>query len=290
MTTHRDVGGREYLQLLTTLLQQARLGDPTGGLWEAADLQWWWRRDQHTDARDATFWFDDDGAPVAAVVFTNWGDRSSVDVIELHGDDRVDPTELWRHAGNRMDELPGRPFEVAARDDDSDTATIVGDLGFELIDDRYVACWMPASKRPSPTAMPDEYRLVPRSSRLDRPHHMIGRSGASVAERLLECSLYRPELDLTIETGDGQVAAYGLFWADLVTGVGLVEPMRTEDAHQGRGLAGQLLTAGLDLLAAAGCTRLKISYLDGNEAARRAYLRAGFKPASTDLMLVRSAR
>lgn len=35
-------------------------------------------------------------------------------------------------------------------------------------------------------------------------------------------------LDLAVYDGDGAVTAYGLFWADPHTGVGLVEPMRTE--------------------------------------------------------------
>jgi hypothetical protein len=30
--------------LVTELLQQHRLADPVGGLWEAADLQWWFTR------------------------------------------------------------------------------------------------------------------------------------------------------------------------------------------------------------------------------------------------------
>ncbi len=58
---------------------------------------------------------------------------------------------------------------------------------------------------------------------------MVGRNGGRVAELLAECSLYRPELDLAVYAPRGEVAGYGLFWADPETGVGLVEPMRTED-------------------------------------------------------------
>jgi hypothetical protein len=79
---------------------------------------------------------------------------------------------------------------------------------------------------------------------------MARRNGAQVAERLARCSLYRPELDLMVEAPDGGVAGYGLFWADPVTGVGLVEPMRTEDAHQRLGSGRHVLTSGLVRLAA----------------------------------------
>jgi RimJ/RimL family protein N-acetyltransferase len=95
---------------------------------------------------------------------------------------------------------------------------------------------------------------------------MIARNGEQVAERLAECSIYRPELDLAVYAPRGELAAYGLFWADAATGVGLVEPMRTE---------------GLDRLAPARCQRFKVSYVLGNEASRRLYLAAGFRPWST---------
>jgi predicted N-acetyltransferase YhbS len=71
---------------------------------------------------------------------------------------------------------------------------------------------------------------------------------------------------------DGEPAGYGLFWADPVTGVGLVEPMRTEQAHENRGIASHILATGLSRLAAHGCRQLKVSNDLG------IYLRAGFGP------------
>jgi hypothetical protein len=46
-----------------------------------------------------------------------------------------------------------------------------------------------------------------------------------------------PDLDLVVHDGRDSIAAYGLFWYDPETATGLVEPMRTEDDHQRRGLA-----------------------------------------------------
>jgi predicted N-acetyltransferase YhbS len=71
---------------------------------------------------------------------------------------------------------------------------------------------------------------------------------------------------------DGEPAGYALFWPDPVTSVGLVEPMRTEPAHQNRGIASHILATGLSRLAALGCRRLKVSNDLG------IYLRAGFEP------------
>ena len=124
--------------------------------------------------------------------------------------------------------------------------------------------------------LPDGYALVARPDQ-DGPHPMVKRNGAEVEARLRECSLYDPGLDLALLTGTGEVAGYAMFWADPRTRVGLVEPMRIEEAHSGRGLAGTLLRAGLDGLAARGCDRFKVSHDIGNPAAERAYAGAGFR-------------
>ena len=69
-----------------------------------------------------------------------------------------------------------------------------------------------------------------------------------------------------------------MFWYDPVTRTGLVEPMRTEDAHQRRGLARHVLTAGVDRLVEAGAERIKICYEPGNPASSHLYVSVGFRP------------
>ena len=81
---------------------------------------------------------------------------------------------------------------------------------------------------------------------------------------------------------DGSVAGYALFWPDPVTGVGLVEPMRVEADHAGRGLGRHLLDAGLRGLTDRGCTRLKVSFEPANTAAARLYTGAGFEVLRLD--------
>jgi GNAT superfamily N-acetyltransferase len=104
------------------------------------------------------------------------------------------------------------------------------------------------------------------------------RNHADVERRLRQTSLYRPDLDLVVHDRGSSAAAYGLFWFDPTTATGLVEPMRTEDDHQRRGLARHILTTGLDLLAEAGAARVKICYEPDNPRARDLYLSAGFEP------------
>jgi GNAT superfamily N-acetyltransferase len=107
--------------------------------------------------------------------------------------------------------------------------------------------------------------------------------------RLRQTSLYRPDLDLVVHDSRDSVAAYGLFWYDPETATGLVEPMRTEDDHQRRGLARHLLTTGIDLLAEAGAQRIKICYEPDNPASGSLYLSAGFEPDRQTVVFSRRA-
>ena len=87
----------------------------------------------------------------------------------------------------------------------------------------------------------------------------------------------------------GEVLSYGLFWFDQITRVGLVEPMRTLDAHQRRGFARHVLTAGLSRLVALGAERLKINWENGNPAAAALYTDIGFEVEATTVQYVRFA-
>jgi predicted N-acetyltransferase YhbS len=269
--------GLEYLHLITDLLQRIRLDSAEHGIWEAADLQWAWRRDQHVDPNAATFWIDDDDHPVAAVVISN---RLGCDLIAGPAESHLLPA-MWSEAEAALKEMPAADVEMAVRDDDLVRISLAVEAGFIADNDVAVSCWLDAADRPQISDLASGYRLLSRADESSTPHHMIKRSGEYVAERLKECSLYDPSMDLFVEDADGSVAAYGLFWPDPVTGVGLVEPMRTEDEYQNRGLARHILTAGVEQLAAAGCTRMKITYMDDNPTSKHIYRSTGFRPADT---------
>ncbi|MGI8885390.1 MAG: GNAT family N-acetyltransferase, partial [Gaiellaceae bacterium] len=179
-----------------------------------------------------------------------------------------------------IDELGLEAVEVLARDDEVELLGLLAGAGFVAGDDRSGTTWMDAQDRPDVASLPEGFVLVDRAEETTRPHPMRQRSGDGVEARLRQCSLYNPALDLAVETAGGQTAGYALFWLDPVTEVGLVEPMRVEDAYQRRGLARALLTAGLDRLARRGARRLKVGY--GTDAARSLYVGAGFREASTD--------
>jgi len=271
--------GLEYLALATELLQRARLADAEAGLWEAADLQWWWRTPRRSDAIDHLFWIDD-GGPVAGVVLTDWGRAWGCDPIVIPGVSTVPLPTVWARAVEAIDALGLEAVEVLARDDDIELRGLLAGAGFVADDDRSGITWMNARDRPGVAVLPEGFVLVDRAQETTRPPHpMQRRSGEGVEARLLQCSLYDPALDLAVEAADGQAAGYALFWFDPVTEVGMVEPMRVEEAYQRQGLARAMLTAGLDLLGKRGARRLKVGY--ATDVARRLYVGAGFRVTST---------
>ena len=270
--------GLEYLALATQLLQRARLTDAEAGLWEAADLQWWWRTPRSSDAIDQFFWIDDEG-PVAGLVLTDWGRAWSCDPIVVPGVSTVPLSTVWARAVEAIDASGLEAVEVLARDDDVELRKLLSGAGFVVDDNRSGIAWMNAQEQPDVAALPEGFVLVDRAQETNTPHPMRRRSGEEVEARLLQCSLYDSALDLAVEASDGQAAGYALFWFDPVTNVGLIEPMRVEDAYQRRGLARALLTAGLDRLAQRGARRLKVGY--ATDVARRLYVGAGFRVTST---------
>ncbi|MDX6399796.1 MAG: hypothetical protein QOF27_402 [Gaiellaceae bacterium] len=270
--------GLDYLALATKLLQRARLADAEAGQWEAADLQWWWRTPRRSDAIEQLFWVDDDG-PVAGVVLTDWGRAWGCDLIVVPDVSTVPLATVWARALDAVKASGLEEVEVLARDDDFELLGLLAEADFVADEDRDGTTWLDADDRPAVAPLADGFMLVDRTRHTSTPHPMRRRSGEEVEARLRQCSLYDPALDLAVEAADGQVAGYALFWIDPVTQVGLVEPMRVEDAYQRRGLARALLTTGLDRLAKRGARRLKVSY--ATEPARRLYVGVGFRVTST---------
>jgi ribosomal protein S18 acetylase RimI-like enzyme len=270
--------GFEALMLATELLQRARRADPGGGLWEAADVQWWWRKPRRSDEVDELFWIDDDG-PVASVLLTSWTDDDwqCDPVLVPHASD-PEPDVVWRRALELGAEHSPDGFDVPVDDDDRTFRELARRSGLTA-GHRDSTAWMDAADRPAVVAPPEGFVLVDRTQRRDAPHPMRHRNGAGVAQRLDQCPLYDPALDLAVETTDGRDAGQSLYWFDPSTRVGLVEPVGVEAEFQRRGVARAMLSAGIERLVARGAQRVKISY--ETDAAGTLYRGLGFRPTST---------
>lgn len=264
--------------LATELLQRARRADPQAGIWEAADVQWWWREPRRSQGVEQHFWADSEG-PVAAALLTSWTDDAwQCDPIIVPRVSGLEPEVVWARALEEVRVHAVGRFDVPVRDDDHMFKALAD--GSDLVaGDRSSIAWMNAADRRSVQSLPTGFSLVDRTQRSGTPHPMRHRNGDAVEGRLGQCQLYDPELDLAVEAVDGRVAGYSLYWFDPVTRVGLVEPVRVEEEYQRRGLARAMLTAGINRLATRGAQRVKIGF--GTEAAGALYQGVGFQPTST---------
>jgi hypothetical protein len=283
-TTVVRASGLDALNLVTALLQRVRTEDAKAGLWEAADFHWWWRKPRRSDSVEQAFWLDDSG-PVGAVMLTDWGSFWGCDPLVLPTADPELADRIWAAALDRIHalEVDGEAVETRVRDDDSLAISRLTRAGFAMTDERGAVTWMNAVDRPGPIQPPLGFELVDRATSHADPHWLAVRGGPDVEARLRETALYDPGLDLAIRAPDGRVAAYGLFWFDPVTRVGLVEPMRTEEGWQRRGLARSVLTNGLERLAQRGATRMKVGW--GSPPGRALYLSTGFGEEVPDHVL-----
>ncbi|MCL4258482.1 MAG: GNAT family N-acetyltransferase [Anaerolineales bacterium] len=278
--------GYEALQLATALLQRARLADPLAGVWEAADVQWWWRSPRPSDEVEKLFWLDD-SCPLAGVLLTRWSeDNWQCDLIIVPNAAGISPETVWTSALAHAAQHAAS-FDVPVSDSDAALRELAQRSGLTAGDTDSTA-WLDVANRPPVPPLPDGFVLVDRMQRAGAPHPLRQRNGEGVAQRLAQCSLYDPALDLAVETAGGQTAGYSLYWFDPVTKVGLVEPVRVEGAFQRKGLALAMLCAGIDRLAARGAQRIKVSYQ--TEIAGALYQAAGFQPNSTTTWYQASAK
>lgn len=281
--------GLDYLHAVTTLLQRSRLAHPSHALYEAAELQFWWNKPRRSDDLGQLFWFDDDGQPVAAAIMVDFTGGPSILYKQVTFCPFVMPDTPPDQIAHILDrglahaaENGFESVEIEVGNIDEVMKGLLSDRGFQMTDENMlVECRMDADARAEVSSLHEGYRLASRAELSDRPHHMAERNGPDLEERLNQMTLYRSDLDLAVFDADENLAALGMFWYDPTTSIGVVEPMRTMDDHQQKGLARHILTAGLDRLAKAGATRLAIGYDPSHPASGHLYRSVGFVPGET---------
>lgn len=271
--TKRTLTGLEYLAAATHLLQRIRMEGAFAGLYEAADVQWWWREDDAAIPDRQVFWFDAQEVAVACLSRFDAGDEWLNAFMALPSAQPAVEAQVLPEVVAAISGM-SKPSTMTVREDDRRFQAALTAAGFLLGD--HVLVQAELVREPAQPNLPPGFQLTSRVGER-RPHHMIRRNGHDVARKLGECSLYRADLDLCVRDPSGTVAAYALFWMDPVTQVGLLEPMRTEAEYQRKGLATYLIAAGVARLRELGAESIRVSYDAANRAAANLYHRAGFE-------------
>lgn len=281
LQTEMILDGDAFRNTVTELLLLARADDPMAGLWEAGDLQWWAALDEGSGSRRDAFWFDAEHRPIAMYmswiadvdVYTEFLSRPSMDDATRH---RLIDLVVERLVSNRRFADKRRWITVDERDAPLRDRLESSGFGFDHNDDM-VQMWQRPSGIPEAVALPEGMSFADdRTRNPGTPHHLVKRNGSGIVDKLLVQSLYRQDLDLSIHTVSGEVAAYCLCWLDRDNGIGHFEPVRTEDAFQRMGLGHCLMIEGIGRLMHHGADVIKVSRDRTNLAAERLYSRAGF--------------
>jgi predicted N-acetyltransferase YhbS len=271
--------GHDRLAAVSSILQQARLANPHTGIWDAADIQWWWRRPRVTDDLELPVWVDESGQ-IAAVGLSAWGETWQTDVFISSS--AITVQEVWAETMAVVHQHSPSSLRLITPESNTELIQLALESGFVLTDEKSGTTWMKIAHRPQVKEIAG-FTIVDRTMRANTAHPMTGRNGDEVESRLNECSLYDATLDLAVEDEAGNVAAYALFWFDPITSTGMLEPLRVEEDFQRRGLASYLIAAGLERLASKGAHEVKVAF--ESEAAAQLYLKNGFVQTSVDLLL-----
>lgn len=100
---------------------------------------------------------------------------------------------------------------------------------------------------------------------------------ADVYRRLRTAPVYDPELDLVVETSEGEFASCCICWADPNTGTGLFEPVGTRLSFRRKGLGRAINLEGLRRLRDKGMEWAIIGTANFNHAAKATYRSCGFE-------------
>jgi GNAT superfamily N-acetyltransferase len=110
-------------------------------------------------------------------------------------------------------------------------------------------------------------------------------------EAVMASPLYRPELDLVAEGPAGDLVAYALGWLDPASGSVLFEPVGTDPAHGGKGLARALCAEILRRAAAIGAVQAVVGPRGDNAypLPRQVYERLGMREVAQFVALTHRA-
>jgi GNAT superfamily N-acetyltransferase len=94
--------------------------------------------------------------------------------------------------------------------------------------------------------------------------------------RVRGASLYRPDLDVVVDAGDGHYAAFCLGWFDAEHRVGQFEPIGVREGYRNKGLGKAIVLEGCRRMKEAGASKVYLNCHADNTAGSALYRSAGF--------------
>lgn len=284
----RNCAGTNYLARATHFLSARRFVDPLGGMWDAADVQWWWREDDFDRPDRQRFYVGRDGAARAMLLLS---ERYATFDYDLAPGEEVSALgrQVFQAGMAWLDELRPTRYGTSpsfyVRDSHNLLHRLAEQHGYRPTGDALVqgVARMPAV--PANASLPDGYSVRPvRHDDVHAGRQPVLTTPAWGIERLRQTRLYRPDHHLVVADRDGRAVAECIVWIDPSTRIGVLEPVATHPDHRRRGLARGMISFALQVMVQQGIDVAKVSWGRRNAAAAALYRSVGFTPSFERLL------
>lgn len=289
----RGSAGREYLAEATAFLTACRRAQPLGGMWDVADLQWWWRENAFEEPSRQRFYDDAPGTPVALLLLEEGHRTFDYELLPGLEDSPIARRVLqdaldWLRATSTSAHEERPAFYL--REDHTALRHVAEERGYVRAGgDLVQTCLeLPAVAVRAPLPAGYGVRAICPADVSDGRQPVLATPAAGI-ERLQETSLHRPDQHLVVTDRAGRAVAECIFWIDDVNAIGVFEPVATAPSHRRLGLARSMLAHGLERMHRHSVRLAKVSYGSTNAAARGLYRSLGFRPRFTRLHYQREA-
>ena len=273
----RGYADRVYLEKVTEAVTAFRQDDKYAGLYDAGDLNWWWRDGDYREPGKQMFWEDEEKVLAFGLLSTDYR-AFDYEFLPSLGDGHAVVGEMFRWGLDSLKRMAsdGGTRSVFVRDSHGTLRTLAEQAGFALSGKAMVQTVL---ELPTLTLEPStgySVRSLRDEDLVDGGTPVLHQKAAAL-KKVRETPLYRQDLHLVVQAPDGRLAAECIVWLDAVNAIGIFEPVRTHPDFYRRGLGKALLAEGLQRLSEHGATLAKVCHDRDNPAAGRLYKSLGFR-------------
>lgn len=279
----RGYAQEQYLQSATRFLELCRSIDPVGGMWDVADIQWWWRDGGYEDpARQLFLETEVDGEARAMVLLSEAYATFDYEVLPgleetPEGLNVFDAGLRWLEHLQTSQKVDRVEFFV--HEDHTVFRRSAAEKGFKSLQKVYVQLALELETEQVAAAPGDQSVLV----RSVEDRDFVGekppviRTPARNFARVKQAPLYERDQHLVAVGGENGVMGECIYWVDGANAIGVFEPVETKPEFRRQGVARALLIEGLRRMKDKGVKIAKVSHYSDNVPARRLYRSLGFR-------------
>ena len=291
MINHRPYRDKEDLLQIGGLIRRAHAQAPHCNAWSFARFDIWAHRkigDEQVHAKrdwqqGLRLWEVEGGELAGAILFAN--DHSAALIYDPDLRENVEPMLAWAEARYTENGDPGKPLTIEALASNAFLEQSLRSRNYTRPEEHYIYRQkLLESERGEPVMLPDGFYVKSTETVAElRAFHRAVQAvfnfedSVDVYRILQQAPSYVPELDLTLLSAEGEVAAFCTVWLDRESGVAEFEPVGTVPQYRKRGLGAALLADASNRLRSVGCRMATVFSWSESVGANKLYAGAGLE-------------